>query len=93
MKESELERILVRRVRAAGGRAVKWTAPGEAGVPDRIVLLPDGRIAFVEMKAPGGRLAPLQVRWARILQEMGHRHYTIDSREAIDRFVQEELPE
>lgn len=89
MRESELERQFVREVKAIGGRAVKWTAPGERGVPDRIVILQNGQTVYVEMKAAGKPLGPLQARWARILQELGHRHYKIDSREDIQRFIAE----
>ncbi|WP_281759558.1 VRR-NUC domain-containing protein [Alicyclobacillus hesperidum] len=89
MRESTLERRLVREVECIGGRAPKWVSPGNRGVPDRIVILPGGRVAFVEMKAPGKPLAPLQVRWAKILSGLGHRVYRIDSDESIDRFIAE----
>lgn len=91
-RESTLERRLVREVKRIGGMAPKWVSPGNRGVPDRIVILPEGRIVFVEMKAPGNPLDPLQVRWAKILQEMGHQVYKIDSIETIERFIQEVMP-
>lgn len=93
MRESALERRLVREVERIGGTAPKWTSPGNAGVPDRIVILPGGRTVFVEMKAPGKPLDPLQERWARLLRRLGHDHYKIDSDEAIDRFIAEVRPE
>lgn len=92
MRESALERKLVLEVKKIGGEAVKWTAPGTAGVPDRIVLLPNGRTVFVEMKAPGKKMGPLQVRWADKLWDMGHRHYVIDSVEGIQQFIDEVRP-
>lgn len=52
-EESSIERILARKVKKMGGMAVKFVSPGLDGVPDRIVLLPDRKIAFVELKAPG----------------------------------------
>ncbi|EJL44012.1 VRR-NUC domain-containing protein [Brevibacillus sp. CF112] len=92
MKESALERRLVREVKAIGGLALKWTSPGNRGVPDRIVILPNGQTIYVEMKAPGKPLQPLQEKWARTLRGMGHQVYKIDSDEAIDRFIQEVMP-
>ncbi|OME86513.1 MULTISPECIES: VRR-NUC domain-containing protein [Paenibacillus] len=92
MRESTLERRLVRKVKAIGGEAPKWVSPGERGVPDRIVILPNGQTIYVEMKAPGKPLAPLQERWKRKLLGMGHMHYKIDSVEDIDRFIQEVMP-
>jgi len=89
MSESTLERRLVSEVKRIGGEAPKWVSPGNRGVPDRIVILPDGRTIYVEMKAPGKPLDPLQAKWARKLLGMGHRHYKIDSNESIDSFIAE----
>lgn len=93
MKESVLERRLVREVERLGGQAPKWVSPGHRGVPDRLVILPGGRTVFVEMKAPGKPLAPLQARWARILRGLGHDVYKIDSNEQIDAFIREVMPQ
>jgi hypothetical protein len=89
MRESTLEQRLVREVERIGGRAPKWVSPGNRGVPDRIIILPGGRTVFVEMKAPGKRLKPLQEKWARELRQLGHQVYVIDSHEDIDRFIAE----
>ncbi|MGG1601117.1 VRR-NUC domain-containing protein [Paenibacillus naphthalenovorans] len=89
MRESMLERRLVREVERIGGLAPKWVSPGNRGVPDRIVILPGGRTVYVEMKAPGKPLEPLQAKWARTIRKMGHRHYKIDTEEDIDRFIAE----
>lgn len=89
MRESTLERRLVRLVEELGGEAPKWVSPGNSGVPDRLVILPGGRTVYVEMKAPGKLMSPLQERWARILVGLGHRHYKIDSNDDIDRFIAE----
>lgn len=70
--ENAIEEKLRKRVKRYGGRCLKWVSPGEAGVPDRIVLLPGGRIAFVETKRPkGGVLSPLQKYWGRTLRGLG----------------------
>lgn len=60
MREKTVEQKLVKAVRAAGGICPKWIAPGFDGLPDRIVLLPGGRMGFVEVKAPGKKARPLQ---------------------------------
>lgn len=59
--------------------AVKFVSPGLSGVPDRLLLIPGGRVAFAELKAPGGRLRPLQVRRKAQLEAMGFPVYVIDS--------------
>ncbi|GAA4827911.1 VRR-NUC domain-containing protein [Paenibacillus vulneris] len=89
MRESTLERRLVREVKAIGGLALKWVSPGNRGVPDRLVILPRGRTLYVEMKAPGKPLQPLQEKWAHSLQGLGHQVYKIDSNDDIDRFIAE----
>lgn len=89
MGESKLERRLVKEVARIGGKAPKWVSTGNRGVPDRLVILPGGRTIYVEMKAPGKPLEPLQARWARILRDMGHQVYKIDSDEDIDLFINE----
>ena len=61
-RERDVEKKLVESVKRKGGLCPKFTSPGMDGVPDRIVLMPGGRIAFVELKAPGKRMRPLQVR-------------------------------
>jgi len=87
MRESKLEHRLVREVERIGGKAPKWVSPGTRGVPDRLVILPGGRTIYVEMKAPGKPLEPLQVRWAKILRNLGQRVYKIDCDEDIDQFI------
>jgi hypothetical protein len=53
MKESRLESKACRFVKQCGGLALKWVSPGWTGVPDRIMILPKGKIIFVEFKKPG----------------------------------------
>lgn len=60
MLEKDIERRLVLEIRKMGGLCLKFTSPGLAGVPDRIVILPGGRVIFVEMKAQNGRLSQQQ---------------------------------
>jgi hypothetical protein len=91
MRESAIEKRFVKEVEKRGGKAPKWVSPGNRGVPDRLVILPDGRTVYVEMKAPGKKLQPLQEKWARMLREMGHKVWKIDCLEDIEDFVMEEI--
>lgn len=70
MREAEIEARLVRGVKEAGGLCYKFVSPGNPGVPDRLILLPGGRILFVELKTPGGKLSNIQ-SWR--IQEMRER--------------------
>lgn len=84
MREKEVEKYFVAKVRNLGGLALKFVSPGFSGVPDRIVLLPGGFISFVELKAPGKEPRPLQVRRKKKLEDLGFRVYIVDSKEKAD---------
>ena len=83
-REKNIEQYLVRRVKELGGRAYKFVSPGNNGVPDRIVILPGGKIFFAEMKAPGRKTTALQNMQIKRLQDLGQKVYVLDSRESID---------
>lgn len=89
MTEKQIEQKLVSAVKAKGGLAPKFVSPGLDGVPDRIVLLPRGRIAFIELKAKGRIMRPLQVRRKRQLESLGFSVYCIDSPEQIGGILDE----
>ena len=89
MTEKQIEQKLVKAVKAKGGLAPKFVSPGFDGVPDRIVLLPRGRIAFIELKAKGRKMRPLQVRRKRQLKSLGFSVYCIDSPEQIGGILDE----
>lgn len=89
MSEKTTEQKLVKAVKAKGGLAPKFVSPGFDGVPDRIVLLPRGRIAFIELKAKGRKMRPLQVRRKRQLESLGFSVYCIDSPEQIGGILDE----
>lgn len=73
--EKDIEAKLRKLVESRGGLCLKWVCPGWVGVPDRIVLLPGGRVIFVETKRPkGGRLSPMQVWWQKKLTRLGFWH-------------------
>ena len=83
MREKNIESKLSAEVRKLGGIAPKFVSPGLDGIPDRLILLPGGRIAFAELKAPGKKLRPLQSVRKRQLEVLGFRVYVIDSTEQI----------
>lgn len=90
--ERDLERALVRAVKQHGGHCLKWVSPGASGVPDRIVLLPGGRVVFVELKRPrGGRMSALQKWWAKTLIDLDFSHWVIWDRGDLDLFRLVEL--
>ena len=89
MTEKQIEQKLVKAVKAKGGLAPKFVSPGFDGVPDRIVLLPRGRIAFIELKAKGRKMRPLQVRRKRQLKSLGFSVYCIDNPEQIGGILDE----
>lgn len=81
MRECELERRFCRLVAQAGGKAYKFVSPGNGGVPDRIVVLPGGRIGFVELKQEGGRPRKLQQFQQAELERLGCYTAVVDSLE------------
>lgn len=88
MKESTIESNFVKQVKAMGGMAIKLISPNFAGLPDRLVLLPHGRMFFVELKATGQKPRPLQIVVHRKLRELGFTVYVIDSNEKVKELLQ-----
>lgn len=81
IRESTVENNLVKKVKAAGGTAYKFTSPGRKAVPDRLVLLPGGRVVFVECKAPGELPRDDQVREHNRLRALGFKVVVLDSKD------------
>lgn len=91
MLERDIEQGFRNFIKKEGGLALKFVSPGMVGVPDRLVLLPGGRICFVELKAPGRKLSLKQVKMAKRLESFGHKVWVIDGPEKITAFLQEVL--
>ena len=89
MREKSIESKLTAEVRRLGGLAPKFVSPGLDGVPDRLILLPGGKVAFAELKAPGKTLRPLQAVRKRQLEALGFRVFVIDSIEQIGGILDE----
>lgn len=83
MREREIERKLVSVVKSRGGICPKFVSPGFDGMPDRVVLLPHGKIGFVEVKRPGEQPRPLQTARHRILRKLGFLVFVLDREEQI----------
>lgn len=82
--EKDTERYLCDEAKQLGGRAYKFVSPGCGGVPDRIVVLPGGRIFFVETKSQGKRSTALQRKVQRDLRELGCTVYAdIDTKQKV----------
>ena len=89
MREKIIEKELVRAVKDKGGIAPKFASPGFDGMPDRLVLLPRGRMGFVELKAPGKKPRALQLARHRLLRRLGFKVYVIDEINQIDSVLEE----
>lgn len=90
MKESAIEARLRKEVERAGGRCLKFVSPGHTGVPDRIILMPGGRVYFAETKAPGKHERARQEYVQRKLSELGFKTYaSVDSPDKIANLIKE----
>jgi len=89
MTEKYIEQKLVAAVKKRHGMSPKFVSPGLNGVPDRLVLLPNGKFAFVELKATGKKMRPLQVKRKRQLESLGFLVYCIDGVDQIDEVLRE----
>ena len=83
MREKEIEKKLAMEVKKLGGLAVKFVSPGFDGMPDRILLMPGGKMAFVEVKAPGKRSRPLQMARHKLLRGLGFSVFILDDESQI----------
>ena len=89
MREKEIEKKLTQMAKKAGGICPKLVSPGFDGMPDRMVLLPNGKIGFVEVKATGEKPRPLQFSRHRLLRRLGFLVYVLDDAEQIGGMLDE----
>ena len=89
MKEKDIEQALRKAVKSKGGIAFKFVSPSMNGVPDRIILMPKGQLAFVELKAPSKKMRSLQIKRKRQIEALGFKVYCIDGMEQIGGFIDE----
>ena len=86
-RETEVEKRLVKIVTDKGGLCLKLASPGRIGVPDRIILYPNGVIGFAELKRPGETPRPIQSYWLDQLRKMGMPAEAIDTKSAAAEFA------
>lgn len=89
MLEKEIEKQLVVETKRMKGLALKFTSPGFVGVPDRLVLLPGGKLAFVEVKKEGEKPRPIQISRHKLLRKLGFKVYVLDSKKQIKEILNE----
>ena len=89
MEEASIEKRLKNEVEKIGGKSLKFVSPGTTGVPDRIVLLPHGKLIFVELKATGKKMSPIQEYRAKEYRALGFDVRCINSIEKIKELIQE----
>ena len=89
VREKQIEQKLIRAVCRCGGLALKLVSPGFNGVPDRLLLFMEGKVAFCEVKAPGQKPRPLQVHRMEQLRRQGFQVYVVDSEEKIGEVIRE----
>ena len=88
MRESTIEKHLVKLVKGLGWGCFKLNGPGDRGKPDRMVMMSGGRVVFVEVKAPGKKLSKLQSHWFEFLEARGFDCWMVDSKDAVDELVE-----
>lgn len=89
--EGRIEDYLIARAKRYGCMCVKFTSPSTTGVPDRVVI-GHGKVAFVELKAPGEAPRPRQRVVIRQMREHGALVYVIDAKPGVDAFLEEMFP-
>lgn len=83
MREKIIEQKLCKAVKDRGGLALKFTSPGYDGMPDRMILFPEGRICFIEVKAPGKKPRALQTVRHEMLRSFGFKVLVLDDESKI----------
>lgn len=89
MLERDIEKQLVVETKRMKGLALKFTSPGFVGVPDRLVLLPKGKLAFVEVKKEGEKPRAIQISRHKLLRKLGFKVYVLDSKKQIKEILNE----
>lgn len=89
MLEKEVEKFLLREVKKIGGVSFKFISPGNAGVPDRIVILPTGKVVFVELKTDKGKLTKLQEVQIKKISDLGADVRVLRGIEGAKEFINE----
>ena len=89
MLESLIEQHLVKEVNRRDGLCLKFNSQSMTGIPDRIILMKNGTVAFVEVKQKGKKPRPLQELRMKQLRQLGFKVYTLDEKEKIGEILDE----
>ncbi|MEB2279683.1 VRR-NUC domain-containing protein [Lysinibacillus xylanilyticus] len=89
MRESQIEKYLKSEIEKLGGLCYKFVSPGNKGVPDRLIILPNGQVIFAELKNEAGRLSPIQERTIKTLKDLKCRVFCLNSKPAVDKLIVE----
>ena len=87
--EKTIENYLVKRIQSLGGECEKFTSPQRRSVPDRIIMMPGGKLVFVEVKRFGKQATDMQARDHQRRRELGFIVWVVDSKSAVDTLVEE----
>ena len=87
MAEKDIEVYLRDEVKRVGGRAYKFISPGNAGVPDRLLLFPGAKVVFVELKAPGKKSTALQKGQQKRIANLGFQVFVLDNKTSVDELI------
>ena len=89
IRENDIERFFKKEVEKHGGLVWKFVSPNQSGVPDRIVMMPGGKVVFAEIKAPGKKPRPLQLAVIDKIARLGITTWVIDSRVLVHSFIEQ----
>lgn len=89
MLEKEIESWLSQQIEKMGGLALKFVSPGNPGVPDRIYILPNGRVWFVELKQLSGRASKIQKKQRERLLRLGCNYRLVRGLEGAKAYVED----
>lgn len=89
MFERDIEKTLYESVKKKNGLCLKFTSPSMTGVPDRLILLPGGKIGFVEVKRPGQKPRPIQEKRIRQFRYLGFKVYVLDKKKEINGIIKD----
>lgn len=89
MKEKLIEQALVKAVKQKGGLCLKLTSPSLVGIPDRLILLNDGCVGFVEVKTTGKKPRKVQVKRMEQLIQLGYKAFVLDNLDDIPTLIDE----
>lgn len=88
--EKAIEKYLASECKKLGGKALKYESAKHGGLPDRICMLPNGVLFWVELKSKGQKPRPLQGLMIERLRDLGQRVYVADSKEMVDLILKKE---